>query len=78
MLNLPVRRSTYRIFLWTYLQSVLYYETLFYEDSQTIKKTQPVSFYPDEITITESELIGLTVDQAKRLKFEKDLRYLQY
>jgi hypothetical protein len=35
------------------------------------------SFYPDEISITESELIGLTVEQAKRIKFEKDLRYLQ-
>ena len=35
-------------------------------------------FYPDEITISESELIGLSVDQAKRLKFEKDVRYLQY
>ena len=35
------------------------------------------SFYPDEITITESELIGLTVDQAKRMKFEKDRRFLQ-
>jgi hypothetical protein len=35
------------------------------------------SFYPDEISITESELIGHTVEQAKRIKFEKDLRYLQ-
>lgn len=35
------------------------------------------SFYPDEITITESELIGLTVDQAKRVKFEKDVRYIE-
>jgi hypothetical protein len=34
-------------------------------------------FYPDEITISESELIGRTVDEAKRLKFEKDVRYLQ-
>jgi hypothetical protein len=34
------------------------------------------SFYPDEITITESEILGRTVDQAKRLKFEKDVRYL--
>ena len=36
------------------------------------------TYYPDEITITESELIGRTVDQAKRLKFEKDVRSLQY
>ena len=35
------------------------------------------SFYPDEITITESELIGHTVDEAKRIKFEKEVRYLQ-
>jgi hypothetical protein len=35
------------------------------------------TFYPDEITITETELIGLTVDQAKRMKFEKDMRSLQ-
>lgn len=35
------------------------------------------SFYPDEITITESELIGLTVEQAKRIKFEKDKWSLQ-
>lgn len=35
------------------------------------------SFYPDEISFTESELVGLTIDQAKRRKFEKDLRFLQ-
>lgn len=35
------------------------------------------SYYPDEITITESELIGHTVDEAKRIKFEKDVRSLQ-
>ena len=35
-------------------------------------------FYPDEITINESEFIGLSVEQAKRIKFEKDVRSLQY
>jgi hypothetical protein len=35
-------------------------------------------FYPDEITINESELIGLSVEQAKRIKFEKEVRSLQY
>ena len=35
------------------------------------------SFYPDEITILESELIGHTIDEAKRIKFEKEVRYLQ-
>jgi hypothetical protein len=35
------------------------------------------TFYPDEISFTESEMIGLSVDQAKRRKFEKDVRFLQ-
>jgi len=35
------------------------------------------SFYPDEITITESELIGHTVEEAQRIKFEKEVRFLQ-
>lgn len=34
-------------------------------------------FYPDEISFKESEFIGLTLDAAKRLKFEKDLKYLK-
>jgi len=34
-------------------------------------------FYPDEISFEESEFIGLTLDSAKRLKFEKDLKYLK-
>ena len=42
------------------------------------EKIKLYTFYPDEITINESELIGLTVDRAKRLKFEKDVRSLQY
>ena len=41
------------------------------------EKLNLFSFYPDEITFTESELIGLTVDQAKRRKFEKDVWFLQ-
>ena len=34
-------------------------------------------FYPDEISFTESEFIGLTIEEAKKLKFEKDLKYIQ-
>ena len=34
-------------------------------------------FYPDEISFTESEFIGLTVESAKRLKFDKDIQYIQ-
>lgn len=34
-------------------------------------------FYPDEISFTESEFIGLTLEAAKRLKFEKDLKYIR-
>jgi len=35
------------------------------------------SYYPDEISFKDSEFIGLTEDSARRLKFEKDKRYLQ-
>lgn len=34
-------------------------------------------FYPDEISFEESEFIGLTEESARRLKFEKDQRYIQ-
>lgn len=34
-------------------------------------------FYPDEISFKESEFIGLNEDSARRLKFEKDKRYIQ-
>ena len=33
--------------------------------------------YPDEISFKESEFIGLTVESARRLNFEKDKRYIQ-
>jgi hypothetical protein len=35
------------------------------------------SFYPDEISFSKSEIIGKTVAEAKRLKFEKDRAYLR-
>jgi hypothetical protein len=34
-------------------------------------------FYPDEIDFTESEFIGLTEESARRLKFERDVKYIQ-
>lgn len=35
------------------------------------------TYYPDEISFTTDELIGLTIDEAFELKKQKDLRYLQ-
>lgn len=34
-------------------------------------------YYPDELTFTPEEFIGLTTDEARHLKFEKDKMYLQ-
>jgi hypothetical protein len=34
-------------------------------------------FYPDEISFSESEFIGMTEESARRLKFEKDIKYIQ-
>ena len=34
-------------------------------------------FYPDEISFSESEFIGMTEESARRLKFERDLKYIQ-
>ena len=34
-------------------------------------------FYPDEISFTEVEFIGLTEEMAHRLRTEKDVKYLQ-
>lgn len=34
-------------------------------------------FYPDEISFTESEFIGLTEETARLLKVEKDKKFLQ-
>lgn len=35
------------------------------------------NFYPDEISFTEEEFVGLNRKEAKRLKFEKDKQFLQ-
>lgn len=34
-------------------------------------------FYPDEISFTEDEFIGLTLETSKNLKFLKDVKYIQ-
>jgi len=34
-------------------------------------------YYPDEISFTPSEFIGLTIDEARALKGKKDLNYLK-
>lgn len=34
-------------------------------------------YYPDEITFSENEFVGLTIDEARHLKFKKDQAYLQ-
>lgn len=33
-------------------------------------------YYPDEISFTPNEFIGLTLDECRHLKFIKDKRYL--
>ena len=34
-------------------------------------------FYPDEISFSPPEFIGLTMEEAKHLKFEKDAAFLR-
>ncbi len=34
-------------------------------------------FYPDELSFTDTEFIGLTVEMAYRLRTEKDVKFLQ-
>ncbi len=35
------------------------------------------SYYPDELSFSPDEFVGITVAEARRLKFEKDVRYLR-
>jgi hypothetical protein len=35
------------------------------------------SYYPDEISFTADELVGLTEEEAKLLKFGRDRAYIQ-
>jgi hypothetical protein len=34
-------------------------------------------YYPDEISFTEEEFIGLSLEQGRKLKFTKDRAYLR-
>jgi len=34
-------------------------------------------YYPDEISFTPNEFIGLTLEEGKDLKRKKDLKYIQ-
>ena len=34
-------------------------------------------FFPDEISFTEDEFIGLTEEEAHQLRIEKDIKYIQ-
>lgn len=34
-------------------------------------------YYPDEISFTPQEFIGLTTSEAKTLKYKKDIAYLR-
>ncbi|VTU43013.1 hypothetical protein H6P1_00491 (plasmid) [Variovorax sp. PBL-H6] len=34
-------------------------------------------FYPDELTFTEAEFVGLTVEEARKLHQRKDVAYLR-
>lgn len=34
-------------------------------------------YYPDEISFTPQEFVGLTIEEARHLKFKKDKAYLQ-
>lgn len=34
-------------------------------------------YYPDEISFTPNEFVGLTISKAKHLKFVKDKKFLQ-
>ena len=36
------------------------------------------SFYPDEISFTEDEFIGLTEEEARALRHKKDVKHLQW
>jgi len=35
------------------------------------------TYYPDEISFTEQEFIGLSESEARQLKFEKDTAFLR-
>ena len=48
--------------------------TVTYDDGSTEELFQ---YFPDEISFTESEFIGLTSEQAHELRHRKDVAYLR-
>ena len=48
--------------------------TVTYDDGST---EELFEYFPDEISFTQSEFIGLTSDQAHDLRHRKDVAYLQ-
>jgi hypothetical protein len=48
---------------------------VFVEGSE--KEVKLFDYYPDELSFSPSEFIGLTVQQAISLKFKKDQQYLR-
>jgi len=45
--------------------------------TEVFTEIQVFGFYSDEINFTKEELVGLTVEEARRLRFEKDKAYFQ-
>jgi len=44
---------------------------------ETGEKVEVFEYYPDEISFTPREFVGLTMAEARHLKFKKDKQYLQ-
>lgn len=45
-----------------------------FDDGQT---TRLFGFYPDELTFTEEDLVGLTAREARDLHYQRDLEWLR-
>lgn len=41
------------------------------------KEHEIFEYYPDELSFAPEEFIGLTIEEAKQLKMQKDIQYLQ-
>lgn len=48
--------------------------TVTLDDDSTVEL---FSYYPDELHFTPAEFIGLTIEQARALKFNKDRSFIQ-
>jgi len=44
-------------------------------EDDTVKEL--FTYYPDEISFRSNEFVGLTEDQARNLRFQRDKQYLQ-